>query len=317
MSRIGQQTRSIALTRRDVEAVGIALDMLDKSRVPLTCLALEPGRLIATDGTQLLARRMAALDELDTQVLVCPEKGVRLGEVHDGFLRFSETGALLDFGEAGSLPMRIVEDDYPDIDSVVPDARASVIRIAYGSLKELVRHGLEMETGDENDEVSELTVSLDGPSLELVVRRMKASEPPPGEVVLRESIRVALHEETEELQTGVNLHLLHNAVRALQVDNGNDLIEMRYTDARGLIHLSVAGGDETWSAVMPMRLAEEGIRRTSPQPKNPPPGWMLPRAKAQPPDMAPSRPRTSSKVGRNAPCPCGSGRKYKRCCGAG
>jgi preprotein translocase subunit SecA len=24
----------------------------------------------------------------------------------------------------------------------------------------------------------------------------------------------------------------------------------------------------------------------------------------------------SGKVGRNAPCPCGSGRKYKRCCGA-
>ncbi|HEY6010722.1 MAG TPA: SEC-C metal-binding domain-containing protein [Nitrospirota bacterium] len=23
----------------------------------------------------------------------------------------------------------------------------------------------------------------------------------------------------------------------------------------------------------------------------------------------------SSKVGRNEPCPCGSGRKFKRCCG--
>ena len=26
--------------------------------------------------------------------------------------------------------------------------------------------------------------------------------------------------------------------------------------------------------------------------------------------------RSSSKVGRNEPCPCGSGKKYKRCCGA-
>lgn len=26
--------------------------------------------------------------------------------------------------------------------------------------------------------------------------------------------------------------------------------------------------------------------------------------------------RIASKVGRNAPCPCGSGKKYKRCCGA-
>ena len=26
--------------------------------------------------------------------------------------------------------------------------------------------------------------------------------------------------------------------------------------------------------------------------------------------------RQSDKVGRNAPCPCGSGKKYKKCCGA-
>src|SRR5208283_5062898 len=25
--------------------------------------------------------------------------------------------------------------------------------------------------------------------------------------------------------------------------------------------------------------------------------------------------RTASKIGRNDPCPCGSGKKYKRCCG--
>jgi uncharacterized protein YecA (UPF0149 family) len=26
--------------------------------------------------------------------------------------------------------------------------------------------------------------------------------------------------------------------------------------------------------------------------------------------------RASDKVGRNDPCPCGSGKKYKKCCGA-
>jgi preprotein translocase subunit SecA len=26
--------------------------------------------------------------------------------------------------------------------------------------------------------------------------------------------------------------------------------------------------------------------------------------------------RQGAKVGRNAPCPCGSGKKYKKCCGA-
>lgn len=28
------------------------------------------------------------------------------------------------------------------------------------------------------------------------------------------------------------------------------------------------------------------------------------------------RPRSAAKIGRNDPCPCGSGRKYKKCCGA-
>jgi len=39
----------------------------------------------------------------------------------------------------------------------------------------------------------------------------------------------------------------------------------------------------------------------------------------QPPAAAPPRPRAGeapAKVGRNDPCPCGSGRKYKKCCGA-
>jgi len=26
--------------------------------------------------------------------------------------------------------------------------------------------------------------------------------------------------------------------------------------------------------------------------------------------------RQTQKIGRNVPCPCGSGKKYKRCCGA-
>ena len=30
----------------------------------------------------------------------------------------------------------------------------------------------------------------------------------------------------------------------------------------------------------------------------------------------PDRPGRSGTIGRNSPCPCGSGKKYKRCCGA-
>ncbi|MDX1385656.1 MAG: UPF0149 family protein [Thermoanaerobaculia bacterium] len=37
-------------------------------------------------------------------------------------------------------------------------------------------------------------------------------------------------------------------------------------------------------------------------------------AGAEPPPRVP--PRSVSHVGRNQPCPCGSGKKYKRCCGA-
>jgi uncharacterized protein len=38
------------------------------------------------------------------------------------------------------------------------------------------------------------------------------------------------------------------------------------------------------------------------------------KARRQPANLA--RRPTKKKVGRNEPCPCGSGRKYKRCCGA-
>lgn len=37
-------------------------------------------------------------------------------------------------------------------------------------------------------------------------------------------------------------------------------------------------------------------------------------ALSQPDDLVASRERSPAKIGRNSPCPCGSGRKYKRCC---
>ena len=30
--------------------------------------------------------------------------------------------------------------------------------------------------------------------------------------------------------------------------------------------------------------------------------------------LAAKKPRTNTKIGRNQPCPCGSGKKYKKCC---
>ena len=58
--------------------------------------------------------------------------------------------------------------------------------------------------------------------------------------------------------------------------------------------------------------AQAAPQGTRPQPMGaPPPGMDLPQA----PKPAPIR-KDMAKVGRNDPCPCGSGRKYKKCCGA-
>ena len=55
-------------------------------------------------------------------------------------------------------------------------------------------------------------------------------------------------------------------------------------------------------------------------PPSPAPGSFPPPQGPTGPPMRPQKPRTvvrgQAKVGRNAPCPCGSGKKYKKCCGA-
>jgi preprotein translocase subunit SecA len=48
--------------------------------------------------------------------------------------------------------------------------------------------------------------------------------------------------------------------------------------------------------------------------RQPPPPEMAMRSEAEPPPAMPVR-REGKKVGRNDPCPCGSGLKYKKCCG--
>jgi uncharacterized protein YecA (UPF0149 family) len=51
--------------------------------------------------------------------------------------------------------------------------------------------------------------------------------------------------------------------------------------------------------------------------ENPPPPYISPTAETfSPYDLPPAQPvtRQAEKIGRNDPCPCGSGRKYKKCC---
>ena len=44
-------------------------------------------------------------------------------------------------------------------------------------------------------------------------------------------------------------------------------------------------------------------------------GRTIDEVRRTPADPAPAPPAQSVKVGRNQPCPCGSGLKYKKCCG--
>ena len=59
-----------------------------------------------------------------------------------------------------------------------------------------------------------------------------------------------------------------------------------------------------------MMQGDEGAIALDPIPQSP---MVLREAAAE---IDPNDPSTWGKVSRNAPCPCGSGKKYKRCCGA-
>lgn len=60
-----------------------------------------------------------------------------------------------------------------------------------------------------------------------------------------------------------------------------------------------------WACFQP----PQPVSRSKPAPAN------APEPKLLPADAPKPAPLPASKVGRNAPCPCGSGKKYKHCCG--
>ena len=67
------------------------------------------------------------------------------------------------------------------------------------------------------------------------------------------------------------------------------------------------------SILFRVQLAEsEPLERM--RPAEPPPMYFSGGGAAPPPKRQPVR-KVGKKVGRNAPCPCGSGKKYKYCCG--
>jgi preprotein translocase subunit SecA len=61
----------------------------------------------------------------------------------------------------------------------------------------------------------------------------------------------------------------------------------------------------------PAALRPAAARTPIGRPSGPPPG-----AAPQPGGAPGGRAGAAARVGRNDPCPCGSGKKYKKCCGA-
>jgi hypothetical protein len=87
---------------------------------------------------------------------------------------------------------------------------------------------------------------------------------------------------------------------------------MREAFRRNSVDISIAGDEEDVEIALGLR-----DYRSTPTPVHQivPRGWLAPSDadRIQPDNRALPR---HSKVGRNDPCPCGSGKKYKKCCGS-
>ena len=74
-----------------------------------------------------------------------------------------------------------------------------------------------------------------------------------------------------------------------------------------LAQMALQGGENE----APQRREEEEEEKpeAAPNPGRDGPRLILPSSAAKP------KPKTAANIGRNDPCPCGSGKKYKQCCG--
>ncbi len=116
---------------------------------------------------------------------------------------------------------------------------------------------------------------------------------------------------------------------ATRIDAQGLVPEIRRAFELGLVDTMFNGATQRFELVM----AEQ---RSHPAPYKPSPGILLPqhpvdelehwacfrpeepkvRRNPVPLPVRQGQARSAAKVGRNAPCPCGSGKKYKKCCGA-
>ncbi|MFH7325741.1 preprotein translocase subunit SecA [Desulfurivibrio sp. C05AmB] len=96
----------------------------------------------------------------------------------------------------------------------------------------------------------------------------------------------------------------------------NPLIEYKREGFQMFMEMIEAMREKTVSTLLRIRLVrDDDVEAIEAQQRNRRPPMQL--SREQPGEEQPRRPvtRQEDKVGRNAPCPCGSGKKHKRCCG--
>lgn len=106
--------------------------------------------------------------------------------------------------------------------------------------------------------------------------------------------------ENEEHANGEKNGLAIWALLDLMAVETIDVIRAAFR--RNAVDLSLAGDEEDVEIALGLR-----TRRATPKPRYQtlPPGWAIDEKQM---------PQKSEKIGRNDPCPCGSGKKYKKCC---
>ena len=120
-------------------------------------------------------------------------------------------------------------------------------------------------------------------------------------------------EAMDQMRSGVFLqgYAQRNPLNEYKILGSNMFDEMIYSIKQSVTRriLTVMPKEQPTVRVQVMKEANGGRMnmafaqgRTTP-PQNPP--------------KVPTTVRNTVKVGRNDPCPCGSGKKYKKCCGAG
>ena len=119
----------------------------------------------------------------------------------------------------------------------------------------------------------------------------------------------------DEMRQGIGLRAIAQsdplvAYKAEAHDMWGQLLEnIRTTVVRQIFHARLVVGQKPTPQAAPQRTQESGPSEASS-------GGAIGGGEAAAPTATATQQRTVKKVGRNEACPCGSGKKYKRCHGA-